>query len=1109
MADAPPPPPSVIEVRRTILPYDLTAADNSGAVISHPILKTNNYEEWACGFKTALRSRKKFGFLDGTIPQPLDGSPDLEDWLTINALLVSWMKMTIDSELLTNISHRDVARDLWEQIRKRFSVSNGPKNQKMKADLATCKQEGMTVEGYYGKLNKIWDNINSYRPLRICASHHMTGNLELLSGMRSMSPVLIILADGNKRVAVSEGTVRLGSHLILKSVFYVKELESDLISVGQMMDENHCVVQLADHFLVIQDRTTRMVTGIGKRENGSFCFRGMENAAAVHTSVKAPFDLWHRRLGHASDKIVNLLPRELLSSGKEILENVCDTCMRAKQTRDTFPLRDNRSMDSFQLIHCDVWGPYRTPSYSGARYFLTIVDDYSRGVWVYLMTDKSETQKHLKDFMALVERQFDTEIKTVRSDNGTEFLCMREYFLHKGIAHETSCVGTPHQNGRVERKHRHILNIARALRFQSYLPIQFWGECILSAAYLINRTPSMLLQGKSPYEMLYKTAPKYSHLRVFGSLCYAHNQNHKGDKFAARSRRCVFVGYPHGQKGWRLFDLEEQKFFVSRDVIFQETEFPYSKMSCNRFTSSHKAFLAAVTAGMEPTTYNEAMVDKAWREAMSAEIESLRVNQTFSIVNLPPGKRALGNKWVYKIKYRSDGAIERYKARLVVLGNCQKEGVDYDETFAPVAKMSTVRLFLGVAAARDWHVHQMDVHNAFLHGDLKEEVYMKLPQGFQCDDPSKVCRLHKSLYGLKQAPRCWFSKLSSALKQYGFTQSLSDYSLFSYNNDGVFVHVLVYVDDLIISGSCPDAVAQFKSYLESCFHMKDLGLLKYFLGIEVSRNAQGFYLSQRKYVLDIISEMGLLGARPSAFPLEQNHKLSLSTSPLLSDSSRYRRLVGRLIYLAVTRPELSYSVHTLAQFMQNPRQDHWNAAIRVVRYLKSNPGQGILLSSTSTLQINGWCDSDYAACPLTRRSLTGYFVQLGDTPISWKTKKQPTISRSSAEAEYRAMAFLTQELMWLKRVLYDLGVSHVQAMRIFSDSKSAIALSVNPVQHERTKHVEVDCHFIRDAILDGIIATSFVPSHKQLADILTKALGEKEVRYFLRKLGILDVHAPT
>ncbi|XP_019085550.1 PREDICTED: uncharacterized protein LOC109126451 [Camelina sativa] len=242
--------------------------------------------------------------------------------------------------------------------------------------------------------------------------------------------------------------------------------------------------------------------------------------------------------------------------------------------------------------------------------------------------------------------------------------------------------------------------------------------------------------------------------------------------------------------------------------------------------------------------------------------------------------------------------------------------------------MDTVRLFLGVAAARDWHVHQMDVHNVFLHGELTEEVYMKLPHGFHCDDPTKIIP---------------FSAIETM---------------------GHMVHVLIYVDDLIISG------------------------------IEVARNDQGFYLSQRKYVLDIISEMGLLGTKPSPFPMEQNHRLPLSKSPLLTNPERYRRLVGRLIYLAVTRPELSYSVHTLAQFMQCPRHDHWDAAVRVVQFLKSNPGQGILLSNISDLQLNGWCDSDYATCPLTRRSLTGYFVQLGDTPISWKTKKQPTVSRS-------------------------------------------------------------------------------------------------------------------
>lgn len=212
--------------------------------------------------------------------------------------------------------------------------------------------------------------------------------------------------------------------------------------------------------------------------------------------------------------------------------------------------------------------------------------------------------------------------------------------------------------------------------------------------------------------------------------------------------------------------------------------------------------------------------------------------------------------------------------------------------------------------------------------------------------------------------------------------------------------------------------------------MKDLGLLKYFRGIEVARNNQGFYLSQRKYVLNIIAETGLLGAKPSTFPMEQNQKLSLSTSPLFQEPEKYRRLVDRLIYLAVTRPKLSYSVHILAQFMKQPRHDHWEAALRVVRYLKSSPGQGIMLTKDSNLQINGWCYSDWSACPLTRKSLTGYIVQLGDSPVSWKTRKQPTVSCSSAEAEYRAMGFLTRELFWLKQVLLDFGVTHEQPMKV-------------------------------------------------------------------------------
>ncbi|CAA7013101.1 unnamed protein product [Microthlaspi erraticum] len=509
-------------------PYDLTAADNPGAVISHPLLKGSNYDEWACGIKTALSSRKKYGFLDGSIPRPAEGSADLEDWWTIQALLVSWIKMTIDPSIRSNISHRDVAKDLWDHLKKRFSVTNGPRIQQLKAELACCKQRGLAIEAYYGKLNRIWDNMAQYRPLRSCkcgkcecqlgslqeqdreeekvheflsglddsyrtvrstlvsrspiqpleevynvlrqeedlkigsrgvdetsdvsayavqarsrvppsrsdeharpvlckhcnrsghpsdscfavvgypewwgerprtrtmqgrgrggavssanagrgrsvnyanavqvpqlppteqanyvltdrdrdgvqglndaqwralmnllnteksnateklsgkipspswimdtgASHHLTGNRHILSDLRDMDPVLIILADGRERISVTEGTAILGSHLVLKSVFLVEELTTDLIAVGQLMDENNCVVQLADQFLVVQDRVSRTVIGAGKRESGTFRFRRTELAAAVATREEKSYELWHHRMGHPSARVVGSL----------------------------------------------------------------------------------------------------------------------------------------------------------------------------------------------------------------------------------------------------------------------------------------------------------------------------------------------------------------------------------------------------------------------------------------------------------------------------------------------------------------------------------------------------------------------------------------------------------------------------------------------------------------------------------------------------------------------------------------------------------------------------------------------------------------------------------
>ncbi|CAH9102403.1 unnamed protein product [Cuscuta epithymum] len=304
-------------------------------------------------------------------------------------------------------------------------------------------------------------------------------------------------------------------------------------------------------------------------------------------------------------------------------------------------------------------------------------------------------------------------------------------------------------------------------------------------------------------------------------------------------------------------------------------------------------------------------------------------------------------------------------------------------------------------------------------------------------------------------------------------------------------------------------IVAFKRFLAGTFPVKDLGIMKYFLGIEIARNPTEIFLCQRKYVLDILSETGLTGARPVSFPMVQNHKLQSATGPNFSDPERYRRLVGKLIYLTLTRPDISYSVHILSQFMQCPKVEHWEAMLRVLRYLKGHPGQGILLRSDSSLTLTGFCDADWASCPVTRRSVTGYFVSLGHSPISWRTKKQATVSRSSAEAEYRSMAALTCELIWLRNLLRCLGVVHSSPIPLYCDNQAALHIASNPVYHERTKHIELDCHFIRDHIQAGTISPSYTSTTEQPADLLTKALGASQFSYLLVKMGICDPYAPS
>jgi hypothetical protein len=347
------------------------------------------------------------------------------------------------------------------------------------------------------------------------------------------------------------------------------------------------------------------------------------------------------------------------------------------------------------------------------------------------------------------------------------------------------------------------------------------------------------------------------------------------------------------------------------------------------------------------------------------------------------------------------------------------------------------------------------------------------------------------------------------MKEFGYKQSNSDHTLFIKHNEGRVTALIVYVDYMVMTGDDPREMKALQRYLATKFEMKDLGHLKYFLGIEVARSRQGISLSQQKYVIDLLTETGMLSCKPVETPMEMNHKLGIFPDQDPTDKDRYQRLVGRLIYLSHTRPDIAYAVSVVSQFMHAPSKEHMEVVYRILRYLKGSPGRGLLFTKNSISNIEGYTDSDWAGDQTTRKSTSGYFTFVEGNLVTWKSKKQKVVARLSAEAEFRGMAHGVCELMWIRNILRDLGIEYTEPMNLFCDNKAAIAIAQNPVQHDRTKHVEVDRHFIKENLDGRIIQFPFIQSKSQLADVLTKAVSGKAFHDIIDKLGMINIYAPV
>ncbi|CAJ2638271.1 unnamed protein product [Trifolium pratense] len=455
-----------------------------------------------------------------------------------------------------------------------------------------------------------------------------------------------------------------------------------------------------------------------------------------------------------------------------------------------------------------------------------------------------------------------------------------------------------------------------------------------------------------------------------------------------------------------------------------------------------------------------------WREAVLEEMKALEKNKSWSVMTLPDGKKTVGCKWVFTVKYNSDGSIETYKARLVAKGFTQTYGIDYSETFAPVAKLNTVRILLSHAANLDWP-------------------------------------LHHSLLEL------WFEKFTHSMKKQGYIQGQADHTLFTkFSKDGKIVVLIVYVDDIVLTGDDIVEMARVKEKLAFDFEIKDLCSMRYFLGTEVARSKDGIVVSQQKYILDLLKETRMSGCRPADTPMDPNAKLWKEGSVPV-DTGRYQRLVGKLIYLSHTRPDIAFSVSVVSQFMHSPFEEHLEVVYRILRYLKANPGKGLFFKKTSERNVSIFTYADWAGSVTDRRATSGYFTYVWGNLVTWRSKKQGVVARSSAKAEFRAMDQGICEGLWIHRVLEELKMKIELPLKLYSDSKAAISIAHNPVQHDRTKHIEIDQHFIKEKLDAGIICLPFVTSTQQTANILTKSLARPTFELLIDKLGMADIYAPT
>ncbi|GAA5949431.1 hypothetical protein JCM21900_004061 [Sporobolomyces salmonicolor] len=891
----------------------------------------------------------------------------------------------------------------------------------------------------------------------------------------------------NALIATGVGSLCIQLHngrtVTIKNALLVKGLSTVLILSGQLWDLHGIATRFAEHATLTRNGT---VVATGSRTKGSlYLLNGvvarpptMQGATALLASTSVQeLTMLHRHFAHLSERSLRVLVRSGQVTGLKVegahSRAECNVCQAAHATCLPFPSSDSLASHPLELVHSDVLS-VDAASLAGKRYVVTFVDNFSRRLWVEPLDCKSDVFEVFKRFKAAAETESGRKLQRFRSDNGGEYSsrAFRAYLDEHGIAFKSPRPYSPASNGVAERVNRSILEGIHAMLLQAGADKSLWAgadkslwaEALLAFVFVKNHSPHAALNSKVPVTVWHSHPVRVDMLRVWG--CHAwHTLSKTKSKLDARAVPLVFVGYDGDTRAYRLLDPESKRMVRSRDTRFQEDLFPLA------LASSHAALEDDMGAhgeafslpSRDPRNHREVLTDvdsAGWLDGEKGEFLSLLNDyKVFHLVDrssIPPTAKILGGRFHYRRK--GYGKTRALKVRLVAQGYNQRPGLDFRETFAPVAKFTSIRVLLALAAQQRMHIQQADVDKAYLHADLNEELYMRVPDGV--DGPNwngKVLKLDRALCGLKQAGRAWNAKIHATLECLRYGRTISDICVYVRCEGGNYHYIALYIDDLLFLSHSQSEIDQVKGGLREQYGIKDLGDASCILGIDlVCRPDGSVFLSQRAYLETVLARLSQLECHTAPTSMIPNQQLIPAPPDSADEPSlrhRYLQAVGSLMYAMLgTRPDLAHSVGVLGRFSSRPSPVHWAAVVRVCQYIKGSLDIG-LLHSPSDCPIGGfsaYSDSDWGACPTTSWSTMGFAFMLAGGPISWSSRLQPRVTASSTEAEYLGLAHAGKEAIFLSQLLGELGLPLPLPLLLCGDNQGANALARDPQFHDWT-----------------------------------------------------------